>query len=292
MSVVAPERSALPPDSLQDEKQFFDKNGYTVVRGLFPPDEVKALRDHYMKLRASGSYPGDMVGAEPASDDPLKRFPRMIHMHRWDDATLTWALDSRLRDAFSALLGILPFLGQTMIYFKPAGARGQALHQDNFYLKVSPGTCVAAWMALDLCTEANGCMQVIPGSHRWPLLCTETADITKSFTDVTVPIPDDIQPVSVTMEAGDVLFFNGSLVHGSYPNTTMDQFRRSLIAHYVAGDAEQATRHLNPLHRMDGTTFDIAGSPGGGSCGVWVDQDGKQVVELVGQLENRFGATE
>jgi hypothetical protein len=114
----------------------------------------------------------------------------------------------------------------------------------------------------------------------------------QSFTDVTVPVPEDAEPVSVFMEPGDVLFFNGSLVHGSYPNTTADQFRRSLIAHYVAGEAEQATRHLNPLYRMDGTTFDIVDSPGGGPCGVWVDQDGKQVVELVGQLENRAVASE
>lgn len=147
-------------------------------------------------------------------------------------------------------------------------------------------------MALDPCTESNGCMQVIPGSHRWPLLCTKTADISKSFTDVTVPVPDDAEPVSVFMEPGDVLFFNGSLVHGSYPNTTADQFRRSLIAHYVAGEAEQATRHLNLLYRMDGTTFDITDSPGGGPCGVWVDQDGKQVVELVGEMKNKADPSE
>ncbi|MES2464633.1 MAG: phytanoyl-CoA dioxygenase family protein [Armatimonadota bacterium] len=292
MSVIEREQSVPSPGTLQESREFFEENGYAVVRGLFDREEVIALREHYMTLRANGAYPGDMVGVEPTSDDPLKRFPRMIHMHRWDDTSLDWALDSRLRDSLTALLGQAPFLGQTMIYFKPAGARGQALHQDNWYLKVAPGTCVAAWMALDPCTEANGCMQVIPGSHRWPLLCTKKADVTKSFTDVTVPIPDDVQPVSVTMEAGDVLFFNGSLVHGSYPNTTTDQFRRSLIAHYVAGEAEQATRFLNPLYRMDGTTFDITDSPGGGPCGVWVDQDGRQVVELVGQLENKAAASE
>ena len=277
---------------LQEETRRFEEDGYTVVRGLFDPSEVEALREHYMTLRASGSFPGDMVGAEPTSNDPLKRFPRMIHMHRWDERSLAWALDARLAGTLTALLSEAPYLGQTMLYFKPAGARGQALHQDNFYLKVSPGTCIAAWMALDPCTELNGCMQVIPGSHRWPLLCTKTADITRSFTDVTVPIPDDREPVPVLMEAGDVLFFNGSLVHGSYPNTTTNQFRRSLIAHYVAGEAEQATRFLNPLYRMDGTTFDIADSPGGGACGVWVDQDGTKVVELTGQLGNKAVATE
>src|SRR3712207_7227872 len=58
-------------------------------------------------------------------------------------------------------------------------SRGQALHQDQSYLRVQPGTCMAAWLALDRCDEENGCMQVIPGSHTWPLLCTVEADTTQ-----------------------------------------------------------------------------------------------------------------
>lgn len=125
MSVIEREQTVSAPGPLQDESEFFEENGYTVVRGLFSGDEAGRLRDHFMALRAKGAYPGDMVGAEPTSDDPLKRFPRMIHMHRWDETTLQWALDTRIRDAFRALLGELPYLGQTMLYFKPAGARGR-----------------------------------------------------------------------------------------------------------------------------------------------------------------------
>jgi ectoine hydroxylase-related dioxygenase (phytanoyl-CoA dioxygenase family) len=126
-----------------------------------------------------------------------------------------------------------------MLYFKPPGARGQALHQDNFYLRAQPGSCIAAWMALDTCDEANGCMQMVPGSHTWPLLCTEKADTSQSFTDVTVPIPPGQAVQPVAMQPGDVLFFNGSLVHGSFPNITTDRFRRSLIGHYIEGDASR-----------------------------------------------------
>ena len=72
-------------------------------------------------------------------------------------------------------------------------------------------------------------MQVVSGTHDLPLLCPSRADTAVSFTDVTVPLPDDLHPVPVTMKAGDVLFFNGSLVHGSFPNTSADRFRRSLI---------------------------------------------------------------
>src|SRR5947209_7468131 len=216
----------------------FDENGYVVVRQLFGPQEVAELREHYMHLRASGSYPGDLVGVDANSSDPLKRYPRMIHMHHWDDASRKWLLSPRLNELLTGLLGREPYAVQTMLYFKPAGARGQAMHQDQYFLRARPGTCMAAWLALDDCDEANGCMQVVPGSQSWPLLCTTQADTKTSFTDVTVPLPEGQEICSIVMQAGDVLFFEGTLVHGSSPNTTNDRFRRSLIGHYISGEAE------------------------------------------------------
>lgn len=266
-----------------EHKRLYQENGYVVVGGVFGPDEVAHLREYFMTLRRHGSYPGDLAGVDPRSNDPLKRYPRMIHMHRWDDVSLRWVLDQRLNACMTGLLGAEPYTVQTMIYFKPPGARGQALHQDNFYLRAQPGTCLAAWLALDRCDEANGCMQVVPGSHRWPILCTEKADTSVSFTDVTVPLPPgtDVQPV--IMEPGDVLFFNGALVHGSYPNTTTDRFRRALIGHYIEGSAEQVAQFYHPALRMDGTPLELETSRGGSACGVWVERDGAQVVEMAGQ---------
>lgn len=264
-------------------KRLFEEHGYVVVEGLFTDEEVEQYREHYMTLRRHGSYPGDSAGMDVASADPLKRYPRMIHMHRWDDTSLSWMLDARLNACLSALIGREPYAVQTMLYFKPPGARGQALHQDNFYLRAQPGTCMAAWMALDRCDEANGCMQIVPGSHRWPLLCTEKADTSISFTDVTVPIPPGQEVSAVPMNAGDVLFFNGSLVHGSFPNTTPDRFRRALIGHYIDGAAEQVATYYHPALRMDGTPLELGESSGGGACGVWVEHDGTRSVAMVGQ---------
>jgi len=252
-----------------------------VVRGLFSSAEVAQYIDHYMTLRAQGEYPGDWAGTQIDSVDPLKKFPRMIHMHRWDDASLQWLIDDRLNRCMTALLGSEPYAVQTMLYFKPPGARGQALHQDQYYLRVQPGTCMAAWMALDACDEENGCMQVVPGSHRLPLLCTTKADTNQSFTDTTVPVPADMTTESVIMDAGDVFFFNGQLIHGSYPNTSQDRFRRSLIGHYVVGEAEKVAEFFHPALHMDGTPVTLGVSEAGGSCGVWVKQDGTRVVEMV-----------
>jgi phytanoyl-CoA hydroxylase len=264
-------------------KADFVRDGFVVARRLFAIEEVNRLRVHFMTLRRRGSYPHDLVGVRPSSRDPLRRYPRMAQMHRWDDITLRWMLDHRIRDWLAALLDAEPYAVQSMLYFKPPGSRGQALHQDNFYLRAQPGTCMAAWMALDRADEDNGCLVVVPGSQRWPILCTHKADTRVSFTDVTVPIPDGQQTRPIRMEPGDVLFFHGSLVHGSAPNTTTDRFRRALIGHYIQADARQVAEYYHPALRMDGTALHLEVSEGGGACGEWTEQNGLPAVTLTGR---------
>jgi phytanoyl-CoA hydroxylase len=263
-----------------EQKRLFDGQGYLNVRKLFSAEEVERYRQHFMALRAAGSYPGDSAGIDNGSHDPLKRYPRMIQMHRWDELSMNWMLDARLRDCMTDLLGREPCAVQTMLYFKPPGARGQALHQDQHYLRVQPGTCIAAWLALDDCDEENGCLQMVPDSHSWPLLCSAEADTTQSFTDVTVDLPDGIAAQPVLMQAGDVVFFNGQVVHGSYPNSSADRFRRAFIGHYIAGEAQQVARYFHPVLRMNGTQVELDISEGGDLCGRWVDIDGTPVVEM------------
>lgn len=259
----------------------FDEYGYTLVPGLFSPQEAAGLRDHFMALREAGEYPGDMAGFDLTADDPLIRYPRMIHMHRFDDTSLRWMLSDRIAGTVATLLGEEPLAAQTMLYFKPPGARGQALHQDQYFLRAAPGTCVAAWMALDDVDETNGCLQVVPGSHRLPILCTEAADTSRSFTDVAVSVPPDMQPTPVVMKAGDVLFFHGQLIHGSNPNVTSDRFRRTLIAHYINSSAEKVADYYFPLVRRDGTEVTLQDSEPGGPCGRFVDTSGRPVLEMV-----------
>jgi phytanoyl-CoA hydroxylase len=266
----------------QVDRRFFDEQGFLVVRGLFSAAEAGAYREHFTELRSKGTYPGDSAGIDIGADDPIKRWPRMIHMHRWDRRSLDWILEPRIAATLSALVDQEPIATQTMLYFKPPKARGQALHQDQFYLRVQPGTCLAAWMALDPTDEENGCLTVVPGSHRWPLLCTQKADTAVSFTDVTVPIPAGTEVLPMVMAPGDVLFFNGQVVHGSGPNHSAARFRRALIGHYVAGDAREIAKFFHPALRMDGSVVDLGVSEGGGACGVWVDRQGRAEIELVG----------
>ncbi|NJK81077.1 MAG: phytanoyl-CoA dioxygenase family protein [Chloroflexaceae bacterium] len=259
----------------------YRRAGFVVVPQLFSPAEVAHYREHFMALRAAGPRPHDFAGIDLHAEDPLKRFPRMMHMHHWDNLSLRWLLDARLNDWLTTLLGSEPYAVQTMLYFKPPGARGQALHQDQYFLRVQPGTCMAAWLPLDDCDEENGCMQLVPGTQWLPVLCPSPADSTQSFVDVGVELPEGIQPTPAVMRAGDVLFFNGQVIHGSYPNTSSTRFRRSLIGHYIVSEAERVAEYYDPVLRMDGSVVQLERSPEGGPCGVWIEREGTPTVAVV-----------
>src|SRR5438874_10421527 len=81
----------------QEEQGFYQRQGYLLVEGVFTPEEIGRYRDHFMEMRRSGGFPGDMVADTLLkSADPLKRYPRMINMHRWDDLSRDWMNDARL----------------------------------------------------------------------------------------------------------------------------------------------------------------------------------------------------
>lgn len=177
-------------------------------------------------------------------------------------------LDKRVGAILQDLFGEEAVAAQSMFYFKPAGARGQALHQDNFYLRVQPGTCMAAWTSVDDADEENGTLVVVPGSHRGDVACPQHADNERSFTGDFVAVPEGLEELTVLLKAGDVLFFNGSLIHGSYSNRSSHRFRRAFICHYVPAGSEEVSRWYQPLYRFDGAEVTISDAKGGGPCGL------------------------
>jgi hypothetical protein len=261
--------ATTPAGQVDDDVRHFHDEGFLVVRGLFGPAETERLRGEFMALHAAGPLPGHFEPREAGSDgpaDPLHRYPRVMHPHQVNELALRYLLDARLRKILERLLGEEVLAAQSMFYFKPPGARGQALHQDNFYLRVEPGTCVAAWIACDEIDRENGGLEVVPGTHRMDLFCPEEADPELSFVREYVPPPPGLAAVPVDMSPGDVLFFNGSLVHGSQPNRTADRFRRSFIGHYVGRSTERIGHWYRTLS-MSGERVALAESEGAGPCG-------------------------
>ncbi|WP_409467676.1 phytanoyl-CoA dioxygenase family protein [Streptomyces sp. HC307] len=261
--------AAGSPILTQEGRARFEEDGFTVVRKLFGYDEIDRLCAEFAALHAAGPVPGHF---EPrtvppgAPEDPLAAYPRVMQPHEINPVALRLLLDPRLRGVLETLFGEEVLAAQSMFYFKPPGARGQALHQDNFYLRVEPGTCVAAWVACDVIGRDNGGLEIVPGTHRMDIFCPEEADAEVSFAREYVPPPPGLATVPVDMEPGDVLFFNGSLVHGSEPNRTEDRFRRSFIGHYVGRSAERIGGYYRTL-TMDAERVPLPESEGGGPCG-------------------------
>jgi len=251
----------------------YGREGFLIVRGLWSADEVAAVRKRFDDIAARAeAIPGHWTPdlSEEATADPLRRYPRVMQPHRFDDLSGRLLLDERIRTVLQAILDPDPVAAQTMFYFKPPGARGQALHQDNFYLHVRPHTCMAAWTAIDPCTPDNGCLYVVPETHRESVVCPESADQKESFSTHLVRIPGQKKAVAVEMEPGDVLFFNGSLIHGSPPNRSTTKWRRSFIAHYLPRSSSQVATHYKPLLDFDGADVSnaVPDSKDGGPCGL------------------------
>jgi phytanoyl-CoA hydroxylase len=255
----------------------YSKQGYTVVRGLFTEQECDRYSDYFTEMVESGGGGFAETRVDPAAPDPLHRYPRLLQPHRKDDVAFNFMINPRVRDYLTALVGAEPYAVQTMVYFKPPGARGQNLHQDNMFLLVQPGTCIAAWLALDDCDDENGCMVLAPGTQDFPVICQVTREglDEEQWNNTETPLPPGVEPQPCHMKRGDVLFFNGSVIHGSYKNRSKDRFRRTMIGHYIAAEAKQVAKYYFPVFRMDGSVVSegIDESLPSGPCGVYEDQE-------------------
>ena len=275
----------------REDVEFYRAQGYLLARGLFGEAECDHLRTYFRDMVERGGDGWAEGEVDPNHPDPLKRYPRLLQPHRADDVAFKFMLDSRIREYLASFYGRETLAVQTMVYFKPPGAKGQALHQDQRYLRAEPGTCMAAWLALEDIDEENGCLQIIPGSQLFPVLCPGTSDTSVSFTSEMVPVPQGHDPINVLMKKGDILFFNGSLVHGSGPNHSKDRFRTIIVGHYIEGEAEKVAQYYFPVYRFDGTTVDtLEVNPFGGPCGVLVEKDGNQAIEMTGDLVSATAA--
>lgn len=258
----------------ETQKAQFARDGYVVLRELYTKDEIAHIREAFMQQAQEGPVEGMSDRVVGDASDPLVFYPRMMNPHSHPQREVgaiarDYLLDARLKPILTTLLEEEPVGVQTMFYFKPAGARGQELHQDNFYLRVKPGTCLAAWLAVDDVDAENGGMKVVPGSHFEEIACPQKADPAVSFTTDYVPVPVGMEAIHADMKAGDVLFFNGSVIHGSTPNTSKTRFRRSLIAHYVPRHSQELAHWYQSPMTFDGEVVPIPAAEGGGPCGTF-----------------------
>lgn len=242
-------------------------DGYLIVRGLFAKDDVQQVRDRFDRLGDNGEPVQGHWTPDRSSTDPLKRYPRVMHPHRFCPLSKRMMLKPEVADVLRQLYGEEAVACQSMFYFKPPGSAGQALHQDNFYLAIQPGTCIAAWTAIDPATPDNGGLYVVPGSHKIDVMCPDPERFRDGQQTNIVDPPPGMKAVPAVLDSGDTLFFNGSVVHGSGRNRSESKWRRSFIGHYMPARSTHVSASYFPITSFDGREVTYEAAQVGGPCG-------------------------
>jgi phytanoyl-CoA hydroxylase len=253
-----------------EQKQQFVEFGYCVVADLFSESELREIENFFEGYKLTGGAVFDN-GFSYEEIDPARRQVRAMHPHRYSEQVKGWLINPNVAEVLEALLE-KPALGvQTMYYFKPPGAKGQGMHQDNFYLLAKPATCIAAWTAIDAADLDNGCLWVVPQSNQGAILCPEEngGETWLNYGDSHITkFPREQKPVAVPVPRGSTMFFGGNLIHGSGPNRTTDRSRRTFIGHYIDSASEEVAKFYHPVLNMRGETVsDVNVHEGGGPCG-------------------------
>ncbi|MEZ4866250.1 MAG: phytanoyl-CoA dioxygenase family protein [Caldilineaceae bacterium] len=230
------------PVITQQEADFYREHGYLVVADALTPTEVDALRMETVRIcrgqlgHVRGLPP---VYAEDSDDDVIKRTICVHFPHKISEVMYDFLAHPVIVDVLTQVIGPNVKCMQSMLFIKASGKPGQAWHQDEGFIPTRDRSLGAAWMALDDATVENGCLWVLPGSHKRGILYPHREHDDLRF-DCVVESYDfpyrDEDSIPVEVKAGSVVFFNGYLLHRSLPNVAHGGFRRSLVNHYCSAE--------------------------------------------------------
>ena len=234
--------------SAADVAQYHER-GYVLLPNLFDAPQLARFDQRFRDLiEGRAALPEQLLvvrdvmvvkGAVRAAS-PLHAVNKILNFEN-DPVLFEYVTHRPLLDAAAALVGSGLMSIATNVFNKPPGVDGRhPLHQDLLYFPLRPADAiVGVWTALEPATRENGCLCVIPGSQRGPLLHHADPDwehVNKYFFGAEGV--DLAARVHLPMEPGDTLLFHPLLLHGSGHNASSG-FRRAISCHYARRDCER-----------------------------------------------------
>ena len=213
----------------------YHADGFVLARGFYTKPEIDVLNrsakaDNELDRRSFGRADGE-GGVVRLS----------LWNHPGDGVYGLFARCERIVRSCEELLGGEVYHYHSKMILKDAKVGGAwAWHQDYGYWYqngILQPLLTSVFIAVDPCTRANGCLQVIRNSHHCGrinhVLTGEQAGADKEHVEELLKRPDQFPLVYVEMEPGDALFFHANLLHRSDQNTS-DNPRWSMICCYNA----------------------------------------------------------
>jgi phytanoyl-CoA hydroxylase len=270
----------------QEQRLFYEENGYIVVKGLFSPEDIKKYDNRFVEIcrNPSERATGLSIGRDITTAKAGIKINDEKHIHKindfMDDGTFSsYPRHPPMVEVIKSICGDDVKCIQSMLINKPPHI-GQTtrhpLHQDLLYFPVRPyNTICASWTAMVPMTRENGCLVAIPGSHRAEVLFPhgypkweKEGGVNKYYFGIQ-ELPKDLPPLSyLEMDAGDTIFFHPLLIHGSGTNRS-DNFRIAISCHFssaknhfvdpkagMRGEYEkELEEQYNKIYKSQGQTY-------------------------------------
>ena len=232
-----------------DQKYCFESEGYLIVEQLLSEDEIRSCQNEIQTLhqKAKGYFEaGDQragcfqlepyMNSEKTDESQPNDYPVLRKVERTGHLSTVFfnlARHPKLVQTVRNLIGRDVLLFRSTLMFKPAfHGSAHGLHQDSAYWPMNPPSLITVSIALNDATPENGCLQVIPKSHRWGL--QDWGRISRRHDE---PLTDraDIDlsnQIHVPLKAGSALFFHSLMVHGSSANQSPHSRNTALYAYF------------------------------------------------------------
>ncbi len=216
----------------------YKEDGYVVVEGalnLDVMDQLGSTTDAFAdKARAVGDS-DDVFDFEPPNGNGEKHLRRVKSPERVAPVYARVMQSDAVLDCVSDLIGTdVRFWSGKLNLKRPMGGQAVEWHQDWAFGPATNDDLLTVGIALDDATTENGCLLMIPGSHRGPVLDHWRDDrFTGAVTDEAF---DPRAAVPVEVKRGGVSIHHIRMLHASAPNRS-DRQRRLLLYTYAAADA-------------------------------------------------------
>lgn len=250
-----------------DERTSWQRDGFFVRHGFAREPLLRDMlarvvaicRDHAAGRDVTPALVLPEARGNPAARAPEDLISKVFRLHR-DPVFERFARDVRLLDVVGELLGddVDCFLSQFI--FKTPGAYGQPWHQDALYFPFEPDRQLGVWLAITEARLDNGCLHVVPGSHREPVHA-HVADARpgSNYGYLEIVDHDMSAAVPVLLQPGDLLVFHSHLMHRSTDNRSAG-IRAAMVYHYSpAGTVDRAPR--GPAYVNDWMAVRRGGAP-------------------------------
>lgn len=217
------------------ELAVYERDGYLVYDRLLEEEEVDALIGRMLQ-RVEQPIEGVNIQAEPVVQkgeaqaasklDSIRKIEKLVEK---DSLYLKLAKHPQILPRIQDILGERIRLFRDALMMKPAHhGSAKPYHQDSAYWNIAPMSLCSIWMAMEDATLENGCMRVIPGSHKNGVIEHKHLE---DFM-VTDDHIDYAKEVAVPLHKGGVLFFHSLLLHATSPNTSAFS-RRAMVVSYM-----------------------------------------------------------